>query len=405
MVLMLKFSMRNVALILGFYSVFLLPASLSKLISGGTTFSSGLILSLVIFFVLASPFGIRYYISSRIILTNFLLASLILILYFISSIIFLEVDNMRFLLSLVLIFLMSFAAVPFITTLDLLKDELFHKIIIFAYYFLLFIGFIASLRMFIYGNADKDMIIYSEPSYYAIIFIPLLFYAAYTSNKKLYAFLHVLSAIVIAIVVQNLTLLVGCLMITFVLYGTRLSSLFFIFIFLTFMAFFLNLDYFLVRISIFSGSHNPSLLAYLSGWERAYLSFTSSYGFGLGFQQLGIVGPQGDIQVLLQDVVGTNVVLLKGGGSLGSKVIAEMGLLGLIFVLFYIYFAIKILLKIMLRQIKGSKNIFFLGIYLFFSIEFFVRGMGYFSLLSFMFISSLYWIYRSRVLQPHSSLI
>ena len=171
------------------------------------------------------------------------------------------------------------------------------------------------------------------------------------------------------------------------------------------MAFFLNLDYFLVRISIFSGSHNPSLLAYLSGWERAYLSFTSSYGFGLGFQQLGIVGPQGDIQVLLQDVVGTNVVLLKGGGSLGSKVIAEMGLLGLIFVLFYIYFAIKILLKIMLRQIKGSKNIFFLGIYLFFSIEFFVRGMGYFSLLSFMFISSLYWIYRSRVLQPHSSLI
>ena len=90
---MLKFSMRNVALILGFYSVFLLPAPISKLVSGGSTFSSGLILSLVIFFVLASPFGIRYYISSRIISTNFFLALLIIILYLISSIIFLEVDD------------------------------------------------------------------------------------------------------------------------------------------------------------------------------------------------------------------------------------------------------------------------------------------------------------------------
>jgi len=325
-----------------------------------------------------------------------------LISYFISVTIFTESDSLRFSLSLVLLFLMSFASLAFVTTLDSLKDNSFHKLLIFSFYLLMCLGFVVLVRKVGFGYESKDMILFREPSHYAIVFIPFVLYAAYTCHKKLYAVLYISFAMAIALIIQNLILLVGCLMVIFLVFAKSFWSLFLIMSAIIALAFILDLQYFLVRLDFSADNQNLSTLVFLSGWERAYLSFIESYGVGVGFQQLGFAGPEGELQIILQSLMGESGLNAKDGGTLGSKIVAEMGALGLILLLFYLFFSIRIAKKFLQRQIIGPKNIFFLGVYLLFSMELFMRGMGYFSLLSFLFLSSIYWIYRSRFLVPHS---
>jgi len=394
---MMKYSMRNIALALGFFAVSIFSAAFSTLL-GGSSIRAGLILSIVIFFLLAIPFGIRYFITPKIIFINFFIFFLVIIFYLFATITFPGVDNIRFALSLALIFVMSFAALAFVTTLNFLEDEFFHKLVIFGFYLLMCLAYIVLLLMFFQERTVKHMFLFNEPSHFGIVFTPYIFYAAYTCNKNLYAVLYIIAAIAFALIMKNLTLLVGCLMIVFLLYGRRFWLFgFFISMFVV-AIYLLDLEYFLERINILGDIKNISTLVFLSGWERAYLSFIASYGFGVGFQQLGITGPEGELQIILKGLLGGVGLNIKDGGSLGSKLIAETGLLGLILLLSYLFFAIKLAGKTMLRQISGSKDIFFIGVYLLFSIELFVRGMGYFSLTSFLFISSFYWIYRSRIL-------
>ena len=118
----MKFSIRNIALALGFFSISIFASAFSTLL-GGDSIRAGLSLSMVIFFVLAMPFGIRYFITSKIIFINVSLLLLVLIFNFYSTIIFSGVDNIRFGLSLALLFVMSFAALSFVTTLDFLGDK------------------------------------------------------------------------------------------------------------------------------------------------------------------------------------------------------------------------------------------------------------------------------------------
>lgn len=387
--------MRNIALALSFFSISIFPSTFSTLL-GGDSIRAGLSLSIAIFFVLTMPFGIRYFITSKIILVNVSVFLLILLFYLLSILIFTGGDNIRFLLSLVLLFSFSFASLAFVLTLGSLKDEFFHKVIIFGFYFLMCLGYIVLVQILFFGKVNKGMIMFSEPSHYAIVFIPFLFYAVYTCDKKPYAFLYIIAALILAVMIENLTLLVGCLMVVFLLYGRRFLSLTLIISMFVIAAFFLDLHYFSSRFETSPDQMNNSTLVFLSGWERAYLSFITSYGFGVGFQQIGIVGPIGDFQVLIRKINGV-YLNFNDGGSLGPKLIAETGLLGFILLLFYLSFAYKVVKKFLLRKIKGSKNIFFLGVYLFFSIELFIRGTGYFSLMSFLFLSSLYWIYYSRI--------
>ena len=393
----MKYSMRNIALALGFIGVSIFSAAFSNLLNG-SSIRAGLTLSIVIFFLLAMPFGIRYFITPRIIFINLSIFFLVLIFYLCATLTFPDVDNIRFVLSLALIFVMSFTALAFVTTLNSLEDEFFHKLIIFGFYFLMCLGYIVLLLIVFFERDGKNMFIFSEPSHFGIIFMPFIFYASYTCKKNLNAVLYIIAAMAFALFIQNLTLLVGCLMIVLLLYGKRFWLLSLFISMFVVAIYFLDLEYFLKRINIMEVNQNLSTLVFLSGWERAYLSFIASYGFGVGFQQLGITGPEGEMQIILKGLLGGVGLNMKDGGSLGSKLIAETGLLGLISLLFYLFFAIKLAGKTLLRQISGSKDIFFSGVYLFFSIEFFVRGMGYFSLTSFLFISSLYWIYRSRIL-------
>ena len=408
----MKYSIRDLALALGFLSISIFPAYFSFVFLGGYNVRAGLIMSISIFFILAVPFGIRFFVTPKIILINISVFLLILVSFFCSTLLFSEVDDVRFLLSLTLLFSISFASIYFITTLDVLKDEFFHKMILFGFYFLMFLGYIVFIRRIFLGYTDEAIgyilgfIIFSEASHYALTFFPFLFYAVYTNSKNLYSVLYIIGSICLALTLLNLTLLVGCLLICFITYGGRWFWLLGLAILmLVFAIIYLDISYFLERLNFTAASslQNSSMLVFLSGWERAYLSFFDSFGFGVGFQQIGIVGPQGNFQIILQNLHHVERWDGKGlnwndGGTLGSKLIIEFGFLGLMLLLLYCFFAINILIKFWLQKIKGFKNIFFFGVYLIFSMELFVRGMGYFSLTSFMFISSMYWIYRSQIL-------
>ena len=399
----MKFRASNVSLVVGFFTITILPAILSHLL-GGDSIRAGLCMAIAIYFVIASPFRIRYFITSRIILVNSCVLIMLSLLYLFPMAIFGEMDNLRFLLSLVLICLISICSSFFVATLDSMSEALFHKTVMSAFYFLACLGYIILIQMLFFGKEGKGMLLFSEPSHYAIVYLPFAFYAAYTSSSRARALLYLSSSLILAFLIQNLTLLVGCLIIAVAVYGRRYFLLGFIGSVLAVLGYlFLDLQYFLGRLD-FSADNNLSSLVFLSGWEQAYLGFFSSYGFGIGFQQMGLVGPVGNFQVLIQTIITSGGIDVTGGGTLGAKVLAELGFFGILALLTYIYFGLKVLVKLRLRRVGGVKNIFFLGVFLLFSIELFIRGMGYFSLTSFLFISSCYWFHRSRIFAADISL-
>ena len=394
-------SARTLALGLGFFALAIFPSAF-RMIFGASSIRNGLMMGMVVFFVLAIPFGVRYFITSKIILVNLALLFAIYFFLLTSTLFYSDTDYGRFIGSVMLLLTMSFMAIVFITTLDSLKADVFHKIIVFGSHFLIFLGYLVVALKLMSMLDRKDMILFTEPSHYALCFAPFLFYATYTSSKDRYAILYIMFGVGLALILESLTLLVSCSMIIFLCFGRRFLIFILMFAALAVVSTFVDLGYYTQRLNMSSDNENLSTLVFLSGWERAYLSFTDSYGFGLGFNQLGIVGPPGKLQLLIQNILHGPRLNVRDGGTLGSKLIAETGWLGLTLLIFYFFASINILKNVMFRRIQGSKDVFFCGVFLLFSIEVFVRGMGYFSILSFLFLSSMYWIHRTKILKGRS---
>jgi hypothetical protein len=394
----MTYSARTLALGLGFFALAIFPSAF-RMIFGASSIRNGVMMGMLVFFVLAIPFGVRYFITSKIILVNLALLFTISCFYLISTLFYSGTDYVRVLASASLLLTMSFMSVVFVTTLDSLKADVFHKIILVGSHFLIFLGCLAVLLHSMSMLPGKSLILFTEPSHYAICLVPFLFYATYTSSKNRYVMLYILFGVSLALLLKSLTLLVGCSMIIFLCFGRRFLILILIFAALAVMSIVVDLEYFTQRLNFSSENENLSTLVFLSGWERAYLSFTDSYGFGVGFNQFGIVGPQGKLQLVIENILHGPRLNVKDGGTLASKLIAETGWLGLTLLIFYVFSSIKILKNLIFRRLQGSKDIFFCGVFLFFSIEVFVRGMGYFSILSFLFLSSMYWIHRNKILK------
>lgn len=397
----MTYSARTLALGLGFFALAIFPSAF-RMIFGASSIRNGLMMGMVVFFVLAIPFGVRYFITSKIILVNLALLFALSFFHLMSTLFYADTDYVRFIGSVVLLLTMSFMSVVFVTTLDSLKADVFHKIILVGSHFLIFLGYLVVLLHFMSILPGKSLILFTEPSHYALCFVPFLFYAAYTSSKYRYAMLYILFGVGLALLLESLTLLVGCSMIIFLCFGRRFLILILMFAAVAVLSIVVDLGYFTQRLNMSSANENLSTLVFLSGWERAYLSFTDSYGFGLGFNQLGIVGPQGKLQLLIQNILDGPRLNVRDGGTLGSKLIAETGWLGLTLLIFYVFSSINILKNVIFRRLQGSKDVFFCGVFLLFSIEVFVRGMGYFSILSFLFLSSMYWIHRNKILKGRS---
>lgn len=265
-----------------------------------------------------------------------------------------------------------------------------------VFYLLLLSSFAAILHFSPFSSVQiKSVFFFNEPSHFALNFLPFLLYMTVTSSPRVKLLLLMLGY-AIALLLENLTLIVGVTLVVGLVFPLR--RLLFLAPIAVLLIFFIpvNLDYYSSRVSISSGNQNLSTLVFISGWERAGLNFVETFGFGVGFQQFGIVGSRGEIMENLGDL-GVPDLNLLDGGSIAPKIIGEFGLLGVSMLLVYFgYFAksAKWLRAVSMGKVapRAYLKVFLLSCLVMFSIDLFVRGTGYFSSSGFLFTASLMWI-------------
>ena len=309
-----------------------------------------------------------------------------------------DINLVRSLLSLLMIMILILSAGMFETYASRVKEEDFYRIVNRIYWLLLLCACIAIPLIFLNLVHRKSMILFSEPSHFAIAIAPFLLFKVLYSKKPNW---HLAICLVIALLLKNLTLIVVIILCLVLLLKNSKPLLIFICSLLGFGAFIAYfyfgdfLEYFVERLYISSDSDNFSVLVLLSGYERAYLGFMENYGLGVGFQQMGLVGPLGSIQEKMESLgaVGLNVL---DGGTFFAKLVVEFGLFGALCVLLYLVVVVKFITKLKGQTTKDSHYLFFGSCFITFGIILFFRGAGYFSPSFLLFIASIFWMLRSR---------
>jgi hypothetical protein len=154
-----------------------------------------------------------------------------------------------------------------------------------------------------------------------------------------------------------------------------------------------DVSYYADRLILDENSDNLSTLVFLQGWQRAWLNLAETRGLGVGFDQFGIVGSLGDIARRIYHLAG-GALNLYDGGSTGSKLIAELGAVGVIMIAIYMRLAVRGALLIRraqqlpVRQ-RDAKSMFLYSIILAYGSELFIRGTGYLSPSAFLCMSAL----------------
>lgn len=312
------------------------------------------------------------------------------------------------------VFLVLFMLGAFSFVLIAKKSDEYHVdfVLKFVFYALLIVGVLSILGYSPFFIEKKAMVFYMEPSHFALSFLPFLLYIAVQSDIK-YKLIYLAISFGIALIVQNLTLILGIIFISLLVLPIRksllllasFSLLFYVNKIVSHVYFIMSksvvvanmpdaVSYVADRLSL--TSPNLSVLVFKSGWERAYLSFIDTFGFGLGFQQLGFVGQNGEIMTNIMTVSSGQKICLLDGATVAAKLVTEFGMMAIVVLGLYSIYAIRY--GINLRELSLNKNkirdsrcVFFLACFLMFCIDLFVRGTGYFSSSAFLFMASLMW--------------
>ncbi len=321
----------------------------------------------------------------------FLFLIIVILQFAVVSEVFAGSDSVRFFLSLSLILFILMLVPLFYSDLVLVGEERLILLCRLVFWILSMSGCVASVLYLAGMNPSKGLILFKEPSHFALMYLPFLLYISYIS-RGLGRFFYPLVGFFIAFSVQNLTLVVGLLLLVFILADLKrlmaMGSLLLVVLLLV-----SNvqdyLGYYLDRLDFSGNSQNLSVLVYLSGFERAYLSVVESFGGGVGFQQMGIVGPEGNVMERIVQIVGVKLNH-NDGGFLASKVVTEFGAVGLFFIFVFACVFVRSLFLLKFAERMGQVRIFLSCVFVMFAVELFVRGTGYFTPTIFMFLVSLY---------------
>lgn len=262
----------------------------------------------------------------------------------------------------------------------------------------LFVGAMGiwGIRPMEYFGAPNPVFPFTEPSHYALTFTPLLLAYCVTA-KPITRVVALTLSFAIAYLLKSLSLIVGSILISLICLPPALiviagaSTIYAIK--------YLDLSYFTDRLDLSYQSENLSTLVYIQGWELAQDALQRTHGWGLGFQQLGfgpIYSPTADkiLSILRTD---TN---LKDGGFTVAKLLAEFGVFGFVLICYFTYVAVK-QAAYLNKIIRGYTPIstgytVASAIVVGFSVEMFVRGIGYFSGSGILAIAALCFIWRSN---------
>lgn len=245
----------------------------------------------------------------------------------------------------------------------------------------------------------KPIFPFTEPSFFAIAFEPFLIWICVTEKRKWISIFYIAMALLIGFFLQNLTMLVCAFFAAFVsLAASRLVVILFA---VSSALLLINPDiaYFVDRLTASNESNNLSALVYIQGWEMIQYYFSRTYGWGIGFQQLGETYFTSPASTSINALIGMDQNL-NDGSFIISKLCSEFGFFGLIACVIYVYYffrALNILRKIS-RGFQSSQpgKILALSIFISYSINLFIRESGYFTGSGFLFLSSILFLSKSN---------
>lgn len=251
---------------------------------------------------------------------------------------------------------------------------------------------------------------FTEPSHFALASIPFFMYVCASipeQHKRFYALLGVLG--VLWLMNRSLTFSVGALLIIAVSCPRRylfpIGALFVV----------LHLpdtSYYAQRLSFIDAptatavNKNMSMLVYRQGWELLVHENLASWGWGWGFQQLGVFPPELPSSLDIGAKFQGRSLNLKDGSFVMAKLVSEFGVFGLIAALAYITAWLKAVF--LLRQQarcrvqqdeatpRNPNTILALSLFIGYGIDFFARGIGYFTGTALLFLMACTYLFCER---------
>lgn len=155
----------------------------------------------------------------------------------------------------------------------------------------------------------------------------------------------------------------------------------------------LDLQYYFDRLDFSAESDNISSLVYRQGWELISEAIRYSNGWGVGLQQLGFAPLNAPTSNLIYHLTG-NDLNLQDGSFLAAKLTSELGIFGMVLVAIFVISLVRAglslrALSLQPAYLQNSNVRFALAMICGFSVEVFVRGVGYFSSTLVIFIAAL----------------
>lgn len=246
---------------------------------------------------------------------------------------------------------------------------------------------------------NKPIFPFSEPSFFAIAFEPFLIWICVTEKRKWISMFYIAITLLIGFFLQNLTILACVFLAAFVSLNASRLVIILLVVFSAFIITNPDIAYFVDRLTASNESNNLSALVYIQGWEMIPYYFSRTYGWGIGFQQLGEVYFNSPASTAINALVGMDSNL-NDGSFIISKLCSEFGFFGLIACVIYIFYFFRALN--ILRKISGgfqssqSGKILALSIFISYSINLFIRESGYFTGSGFLFLASILFLSKSN---------
>jgi hypothetical protein len=244
---------------------------------------------------------------------------------------------------------------------------------------------------------EKPIFPFSEPSHLALVISPFLMHACIT-NRGIRRGLWIVGCLALAYAAQSLTMMAAvvlasliCLPLAGIVAAAAVAL---------FSSAFVDLGYFTDRLDFDPNTQNLSTLVYRQGWELVSDAMERTSGWGVGFQQLGYApfrSPSADaIYAMLRNDGNT-----RDGGFLLAKVVSEFGVAGWLMVGSYLTvaaYAAWQARRFAEGRITGIPPhvVFAYCAICTFSVDMFVRDVGYFASSVLLFITSIYIIWEAR---------
>lgn len=308
------------------------------------------------------------------------------------------VDVGRALTSLAILMFMIVSAALLADTLFVIEDDALARAMTLVA--LIFFGVaalsIAGIQPPTQSIGEKPIFPYTEPSFFALTFAPVLIYLCISAPLWL-RLIWLAAALVLAFVLANLTLMVVVLLAA----AVSLPLLILVPSFFAAISFasLLDLSYFSDRINFTLTSRNLSTLVYIQGWQLLDESLRNTMGWGLGFQQLGIGYTNVPASIRLNQLLGFDLNLTDGS-FIFAKIGSEFGVFGVLFSCVVIYLSIKSFFALRFSS-RGEDRMpaslmLCHAILLGSVVELLVRGANYFTGSIVLFLSACFFLLRVK---------